>query len=444
MTGRSFGSGRGGATWPTILLALSLFLCGALASTLFVTLRGAGTAVSQSRPGGASSYVRAVSEDGDPKGSRPGGSGDARTFDRAESSSSREGGAALGSGEEITRDRRNAIVLAAEKAGSAVVTVGVTQTRLVRRQRGYVDPFDLFFNRYLPGVVYEQKIPGIGSGFVVDPTGIILTNEHVVRDASEIKVILSDGRTMDARLLGADPNYDVAVLKVEEENLPYAQVGNSDDLVVGEWAIAIGNPFGFYLNDHQPTVTVGVISAIHRDVKGEEESAAIYKDMIQTDAAINPGNSGGPLVNSNGEVIGVNTFIFTQGGGSLGIGFAIPINTAVRVARDVARYGRARPVWIGIYAQAISPWVAVQLGLRDANGLLASRVEAGSPADRAGIHEMDVIREVNGKVVSNPQEAIRTIFGAQVGDVVTFTVERQGKSLRIPVKIEAPPGAARS
>ncbi len=419
----------------SILLVISLFLCGALASALYFSLR---TPSGSSRGAGSAGRRNATSSEG------AGGSSavpvSAPSEEESAGGSGTETGAAGNASldSEINAGRRDGIVRAAEKAGPSVVTVGVTQTRLVRSS-STVDPFDLFFNRYLPGALYKQKVSGMGSGFVVDPSGIILTNEHVVRGASEIQVILSDGRTLDARLLGADPNYDLAVLKVGGTKLPCADLATTDDLMVGEWAIAIGSPFGFFLNDHQPTVTVGVISAIHRDVKGDEESQAIYKDMIQTDAAINPGNSGGPLVNSVGQVIGINTFIFTQGGGSLGIGFAIPIQTAVRVSREIIKYGRTRPIWIGIYVQSISPWVATQLGLRDSQGLLVSRIEGGSPADRAGVRELDVIRAVDGKTVSNAEEASRTIFGAQVGDVLTFTVERKGQTLTIPVKIEAVP-----
>jgi len=422
------GSGR----FPSILILLALFAVGAVGGALVSYLRTPAEDVTGRGEAGESTPASA-DHDHQP--------GEAMPLPEETDSPERRTRVDLihEAGGEIMLSRGNAISRAAHAAAPAVVTVGVTKTRLVRGQRAPLDPFELFFNRYLPGVVYEQKIPGIGSGLIVDPTGIVLTNEHVVRDAREIKIILNDGRTLEARLVGADPNYDLAVLKVDADDLPSIALGNSDDLTVGEWAIAIGSPFGFYLNDAQPTVTVGVISALHRDVKPDGETTAIYKDMIQTDAAINPGNSGGPLLNALGEVIGINTFIFTQGGGSLGIGFAIPINTAVRVAREIIKYGRARPVWIGVYAQQISPWIAGQLGLRDPRGLLVSRIEGGSPADRADLRVMDIIRAVNGRPVSSAQEATRTIFGAQVGDVLTFAVERQGEIHEIPVTVEAAP-----
>src|SRR5690606_31015619 len=230
----------------------------------------------------------------------------------------------------ITIDRRNALVRAAEIASPSVVSLVV-----------YTPSWVAVSSRELLQDLFDFPIPGrtlrpglaasIGSGLIVDDSGIILTNEHVVRNAEQILINIPDGRTVEAKVVGFDTAYDLAVLKMDpgDTPLPEARIGNSDDLMVGEWAIAIGNPFGSYLYDKQHTVTVGVISALHRDVKDTRGSRSpyqpIYKDMIQTDAAINPGNSGGPLVNSRGEVIGLNTFIFTQGGGSLGIGFAIPI-----------------------------------------------------------------------------------------------------------------------
>jgi len=343
--------------------------------------------------------------------------------------------------EQTFASRETAITRAAKRAGESVVTVGVIQTRLVRGAPRVVDPFDLFFNRYLPGSVHEQRIPSMGSGIIVDAAGIILTNHHVVQNATKIEVILRDGRTFPARLIGSDPNWDLAALKVDGADLPAAEIGDSDELVVGEWAIAIGNPFGFYIEGNEPTVTVGVISALHRDIKGDDVTQGIYKDMIQTDAAINPGNSGGALVNALGQVIGINTFIFTPGGGNVGIGFAIPIDTAVRVAREIMEYGQRRPVWTGISVQPLTPFVARQLGLRDPSGLLVSRIDPRSPAEKSGLRVLDVIREINGQRVSNRREADRIILGTQVGDIIDFTVERDGRSRKHSVTVAPVPGS---
>jgi serine protease Do len=288
---------------------------------------------------------------------------------------------------ELDATRKTAVVRAAERVGPAVVSISVTQIRYVRESpfAQNPDPFNRFFDRFFPGRVYGEEISSLGSGIIIDSRGIVVTNEHVVRDAKEIKVSLPDGRTFDGTLVSSDRAYDLAVLRIPAENLPTAPVGTADDLMVGEWAIALGNPFGFLLNDYQPTVTVGVISATNREIKPEQEGEAIYKNMIQTDAAINPGNSGGPLVNALGQVIGINTFIFSTSGGNLGIGFAIPIDTVVRVVREILEYGRVRQVWIGIRVQEISQMVANYFRIRDRRGLLVWGIEEGSPADRAGV-----------------------------------------------------------
>jgi serine protease Do len=253
---------------------------------------------------------------------------------------------------DLSNSRRTAIVTAAERVSPSVVSVSVVTTRVVRS-----DPIpgmfrDEFFDRFFPPTEYRQRIPGLGSGVIVDNSGLVLTNEHVVRGAEDVKVTLTDGRQLPAKVLGGTAIYDLAILKVEANKLPVAPLGDSDDLVVGEWAIAIGNPFGYLLADTQPTVTAGVISATRRDIKSEATETGVYKNMIQTDAAINPGNSGGPLVNADGQVIGINTFIFTSTGGSIGLGFAIPINLAKRILGEVEKYGRVRAAWPGMTGSA--------------------------------------------------------------------------------------------
>jgi serine protease Do len=406
-----------------LLVFLLLFLLGAIGGGVIFRLAG-GPAVATRRPVAVGAGVaEPETTAGRPESTaRP--AGEPVTPVRAVASENER------RNEEITSGRHNAITAAARKAGKAVVTVGVIQRRYVRPVPRTLDPFDLFFDRYLPGTVYEQRIPGMGSGIIVDPTGVVLTNEHVVRDATEIKVILSDGRSFPARLAGSDPNWDLAVLKVEGEDLPFAELGDSDNLVVGEWAIAIGNPFGFFLENTEPTVTVGVVSALHRDIKGDDTSQGIYKDMIQTDAAINPGNSGGPLVNGAGEVVGINTFIFTSGGGSLGMGFAIPINTAKRIVDEIVRYGEVRKVWVGVRVQEITRRAARMLGLPSTDGVLVNDVDSGSPAEDAGVRVGDVIVAVNGEPVRDFEEARRALFGVQVGDRLQLDVLRKGEAHR--------------
>jgi len=274
---------------------------------------------------------------------------------------------------------------------------------------------------------------------IVDPSGIVLTNGHVVRNAQDVKVTLGDGRQLPAKILGTTDLYDLAVLKVEGKNLPTAPLGNSDDLVVGEWAIAIGSPFGYLLNDTQPTVTAGVVSATRRDIKSEVAQSGMYKNMIQTDAAINPGNSGGPLVNAEGEVIGINTFIFTQSGGSIGLGFAIPINLARRILQEIRTYGRVRTAWPGMTLQEVTPYIAQRLGFKDLGGMVVSRVEASGPAARAGVQVGDRIRKVNGRDVDSVDDAQRSIYGAAVGDQLKLVLERDGKTQNVSLTLSEAP-----
>ncbi len=328
---------------------------------------------------------------------------------------------------DLPASRRTAIVTASQRVSPSVVSVSVVTSRIVR-----TDPFgglmhDEFWDRFYPPTTYRERIPSLGSGVIVDAKGLVLTNEHVVRDAEQITVTLQGGRQLPARVLGSTGTYDLAVLRLDATDLPAAPLGDSDGLVVGEWAIAIGNPFGFLLSDTQPTVTAGVISATRRDIKSEATSGGVYKNMIQTDAAINPGNSGGPLINGDGQVIGINTFIFTQGGGSLGMGFAIPINLARRLVDEIVKYGRVRAAWPGMQVQPITEFIARRMGFKDTNGLIVTRVEAEGPAGRAGIVAGDRLRRVNGVEVRSLDDAQRAIYGAAVGDRLAVEVERGGK-----------------
>ncbi len=331
----------------------------------------------------------------------------------------------------LDASRRTAIVAAAEQVGPSVVTLSVVQTQVVQTAPLPFgdDFFEPFFRDMIPQYRYREQIPSMGSGFIISENGYVLTNEHVVRNAEKITVILPDGRRFEGKVVGGHPQYDLAVVKISGKTLPTAKLGTSNDLMVGEWALALGNPFGFLLNDTQPTVTAGVISATHRDIKSQASAAGIYKNMIQTDAAINPGNSGGPLVNAKGEVVGINTFIFTKSGGSEGIGFAIPIDVAKRVVDEIIKYGKVRNVWIGVRTWELTPYVAERLGTRDRNGLYVSVIERGSPADKAGVKVGDIIRRVNGTPIRDVDEAYRALFGANVGDTISLSVERDGKIL---------------
>jgi len=232
------------------------------------------------------------------------------------------------------------------------------------------------------------------------------------------------------------PNYDLALVKIEGENLPAARLAGSRRLYIGEWAIAIGSPFGYLLADTQPTVTVGVISALNRDIKRTEGDQRNFLGMIQTDAAINPGNSGGPLVNAAGEVVGINTFIFSRSGGSEGIGFAIPIERANWLIREVREYGRFRQPWYGLMVQKLSPNIMRSLNLQDPVGFLVQDVEAGSPAERAGLRPGDILRAINGVPLKDLDTVGRLIYEARVGDRLAYRAERDGQRLDGTITLE--------
>ncbi len=334
--------------------------------------------------------------------------------------------------DEIAAGRRSALVRAAERAGPSVVTVSVLRTQIVEGPA--LSPYRDFFNPFFQNLRrrYWQRVQGLGSGVILRKDGTIVTNYHVVKGAEVIKITLADGREFEARFLGGTELYDLAVLKADvgREDIPVANFGGDGDVVIGEWVMAIGNPFGYLLDDTQPTVTVGVVSAVGRDIHSEGETETLYKDMIQTDAAINPGNSGGPLVNALGDVVGINTFIFSQGGGSNGIGFAIPIETTRRVVDEVLAHGRVREVWVGVRIQEIPESLAESLELDSRDGVIVASVDPGSPADKAGVRRGDVIRGVGSERVRNFDEARRALYGRLVGDQVTFDTERDGQTSR--------------
>jgi serine protease Do len=279
----------------------------------------------------------------------------------------------------------------------------------------------------------QRVSPGIGSGFIIRNNGVIITNAHVVQNATNISVMMRDGTTYPAVALGIDETNDLAVIKIDARNLPVAPLGDSDSLVIGEWAIAIGNPFGFVLANSEPSVTAGVISAVGRNLLGSSEGAGVYVDMIQTDASINPGNSGGPLVNARGEVVGVNSSIYTPSQGSVGLGFAIPINRARRAAEDLIDHGEIRRPWIGELlrtpAGAMSPRDVIN------SGAILRGVVPGSPAASAGLRAEDQILRAGNRQVRNAfdWEAARLSF--RVGDRLPLVVKREGRDVAITVTV---------
>jgi serine protease Do len=287
--------------------------------------------------------------------------------------------------DEIALGRRTAITRAVEAVAPAVVSINVTGVQRVEVRDPFDEFFAPFFGRTRPRVM-ERPVQNMGSGFVVSPDGYIVTNEHVVSNASQITVAWPDGSTLEAERVGADPATDLALLKVSpERSLPYLSWTSESRPIVGEWVIALGNPFGLF-QAADPTVTVGVVSAVGRDLHSQRDGR-IYRDMIQTDAAINRGNSGGPLVNAYGEVIGVNTAIISETGGSIGLGFAVPSVKALRIIEELRDKGSIdRSYYTGLYGINVNQRIAAALSLSEARGILVRDVDPGSPGDRAGIN----------------------------------------------------------
>lgn len=343
----------------------------------------------------------------------------------------------------VTASRVNAIVTASTKCSPAVVTVNTVQT-VRRRTIPFFGPsWQDFFRDFTgaPYQEYEEEIPSMGSGFIFDPKGYVLTTEHVVHGADKIEVTLADGRTLPAEWLGSDYERDVAVLKVEGPDLPFVELGNSSDLMIGEWAIAIGNPFGHVVASASPTVSVGVISALNRQMWGSGQGGfRFYEDLVQTDASINPGNSGGPLVNALGRAVGVNCTIITTSGGSLGIGFAVPVNVAREAARKIIAQSKTGGAWIGAYLVEVTPTVAKSFGLPNEEGLLIGDIDENAPAYEANIRRGDVILEVNGKKVNDVAGYDKTLAAVTPGTAVSLSVRREGRIMKGKVPTEARPG----
>ena len=349
-----------------------------------------------------------------------------------------------GSADGVESGRRSAIVRATERVSPAVVSINAIQHRTVTRSlvpRGW-EYFERFYPGMFPQRAFRQDLSNLGSGVVVSADGFVLTNVHVVENADEIVVALHDGRQYSARVLEVVPTWDLALIQLESppEDLPVATLAGADDvLFIGEWAIAIGSPFGYLLADTQPTVTIGVISALNRDIKSTSSEGQAFLGMIQTDAAINPGNSGGPLVNSHGEVIGINTFIFTESGGSIGLGFAVPIARALWIIREVRDFGYFRRAYVGFGIVEVNELIAQSLSLPSTDGFVVRDVIAGSPAAKAGLQPYDVIITINGVALNDADTFNRLVYEAKVGTQLEFTAYREGEAFAGTIVLEEDP-----
>ncbi|NTV46309.1 MAG: trypsin-like serine protease [Chlorobiales bacterium] len=340
----------------------------------------------------------------------------------------------------ISNSRRTAITQAVAVASPAVVGINVTEVR----EYVYRDPFSMFWENdpfwgklvRPKSKTFKQEVKGLGSGFLISPDGYILTNAHVAGNATKVVVTMTDGKRLDAKIVGVDNLTDIALLKIEGSSFPYLKLGNSGEVLVGEWAIALGNPFGLFDINDKPSVTVGVVSSTglnFPDVDGRS-----YRDMIQTDASINSGNSGGPLINANAEVIGMNTFIYSGGGqGSIGIGFAVPINRVKTIVDELRRSGQIdRTFRTGITVQAIDERLSKAFGLDGIAGVVVANIDKGSPGEKAGLKVGDVIVEANGSKIKGEQDLSWAVRELRAGEMLKLKIYRDKTTLDISVKLE--------
>lgn len=312
----------------------------------------------------------------------------------------------------------------ADKVLPSVVNISSMKTVVVRQSPLFSDPF---FREFFGGGIPRERVQrALGSGVIVSEDGYIVTNNHVVGGADNVEVRLSDGRVFAARIIGTDPKSDVAIIKIEEKSLPAITIGDSSNLRIGSFVLAVGNPFGL-----EQTVTMGIISALGRSGLGITD----YENFIQTDAAINPGNSGGALVNMQGELIGINTAILSRTGGNVGIGFAIPINLVMNIKKSIDLYGEVARGWLGVTVQELTPKIAEALSLRSVKGVLVTDVITDSPADKGGIKQGDVVLTIDGKDVQNASSMRFLISDLLPGSSVKVEVVRDGRIKTLNIDI---------
>jgi serine protease Do len=328
------------------------------------------------------------------------------------------------------QDRPGSFADLAEKLMPTVVNISTAQTVEMSPQDipqfPPGSPFEEFFKEFFEGQMGPRKMRSLGSGFIIDPKGLIVTNTHVINDADEIEVTLSTGEKLPAEVVGKDSKTDIALLRVKTSKvLPAARLGTSSNLRVGDWVLAIGNPFGL-----GGSVTSGIVSALGRDI-----NAGPYDDFIQTDAAINRGNSGGPLFNMQGEVVGINSAIISPSGGSIGIGFAVPANTATPIIAQLKEYGETRRGWLGVRIQTVTDEIAEAMGLEKAQGALVAGVTEKGPAEAAGMQAGDIIVEFDGKAVKEMRELPRIVADTPISKQVKVVALRKGQRQTFNVKL---------
>lgn len=345
-----------------------------------------------------------------------------------------------GQQDEISKSRQNAITTTVDLASPAVVGINVIEVR------EYQDPFagffgnDPFFRQFFGNRNYRQEVKGLGSGFIISPDGYVLTNDHVAGNAKEITVTLTNGKKYSADIIGTDDISDVCLIKIapeKGETFPFVRLGNSDNVIIGEWTIAFGNPFGLFDNIDKPIVTVGVVSAkgMNLNVDGNRS----YRGLIQTDAVINSGNSGGPLLNADGEVIGINTLIYTGGVSQayIGYGFAIPINRVKPIVEELKRKGKVeRNFWTGMEIRPVDAQIARYFSLKQAQGVIVSDITKNSPADRAGVQIADIIVEINGERIDDENNLVSIMQDSRAGDVWKLKIFRDKKIVSAEIKLE--------
>lgn len=332
---------------------------------------------------------------------------------------------------DITSSRQNAITQTVEKISPSIVGINVTEIR------EYKDPFgnffgdDPFFRQFFGNRNMKQEVHGLGSGYIISDDGYIVTNDHVVGNASKVVVTMTNGEHFDAKIIGKDQTSDIAVLKIEKNGLPFVTFGNSDDVLIGEWVIALGNPFGLFEVNQKPTVTVGVVSATKMKLNAGENR--FYRNMIQTDAAINSGNSGGALVNSIGELIGMNTLIYTGNSystGSIGLGFAIPVNKVKRIVDKLKKDGKIdRNYDIGVRLQTVDENIANYFKLKNVQGAIVVSLDKNGSASDAGIKAEDIITEVNSEKISSDYDFWAVVTDMNIGDKIKVKILRRGEEL---------------